>query len=225
MRRDFDPVQAALVTEVDEVLDGLRPDAGVRESFEALGAARLLAVHYPEEYGGRGLSLAAHSAVSERIGLRGLPDVAHLITVQGVGCPLLTFGTEEQRRRWLPPITSGRLLASLLLSERGAGSDLTRVTTGAVPDGGGWRITGEKTWSLLTELSQIALCSVRTRQGDSRYDGISSSWSTCTTPGCGSSRSPVPPASRTTRSRCGTSGSTAMRSSASCTRAGPCCPP
>lgn len=173
MLRELDPLQASLAAEVDGVLDALGPYAGVRESFEALGAARLLAVHYPVEYGGRGLSLAAHSAVSERIGLRGLPDVAHLITIQGVGCPLLTFGTAAQREYWLPQIASGLLLASLLLSESGAGSDLTRVTTAAVPDGDGWRVSGRKTWSLLTEWSRIALCSVRTREGDSRYDGIS----------------------------------------------------
>jgi alkylation response protein AidB-like acyl-CoA dehydrogenase len=162
-----------LAAEVDQVLDALGPGAGVRESFEALGAAGLLAVHYPVEYGGRALSLAHHSAVSERIGLQGLPDVAHLITVQGVGCPLLTFGSAAQREHWLPQIASGRVLASLLLSEAGAGSDLTRVTATAVPDSDGWRISGRKTWSLLTEWSDIALCSVRTRDGVSRYDGIS----------------------------------------------------
>ncbi|MFJ5680713.1 acyl-CoA dehydrogenase family protein [Streptomyces sp. NPDC093097] len=173
MRCELEPRQAGLVAEVDEALDALGPDAGVRESFKALGTARLLAVHYPAEYGGRGLTVADHATVSERMGLRGLPDVAHLITVQGVGCPILTFGTDAQRRHWLPEITSGRLLASLLLSEYGAGSDLTRITTSAMADGGGWRISGRKTWSLLTEWSQIALCSVRTRQGNSRYDGIS----------------------------------------------------
>jgi alkylation response protein AidB-like acyl-CoA dehydrogenase len=171
--REFDPVQAALVAEADKVLDALGPDASVQESFEALGAARLLAVHYPVEYGGRGLTLAHHSAVAERIGLRGLPDVAHLITVQGVGCPILSFGTDTQRARWLPQIASGRLLASLLLSEADAGSDLTRVMTTAVPDGDGWRVNGRKTWSLLTRWSGIALCSVRTLQSTSRYDGIS----------------------------------------------------
>lgn len=174
MRGDFEPLQASLIAEADQVLDALGPGATPQEAFERLGAARLLAVHYPVEYGGRGLSLAHHSAVSEHLGLRGLPDVAHLITVQGVGCPILTFGTAAQCERWLPDIASGRVLASLLLSEADAGSDLTRVTTAAVPDGDGWRISGRKTWSLLTEWSQIALCSVRTRASDdNRYDGIS----------------------------------------------------
>ncbi|MGW2317436.1 acyl-CoA dehydrogenase family protein [Streptomyces sp. NPDC001680] len=173
MRRELEPTQASLVASVNEVLDALGPDPDCRKAFAALGAERLLAVHYPVEYGGRGLTLAHHAAVSEALGLRGLPDVAHLITVQGVGCPLLTFGTDAQRRRWLPEIASGRLLASLLLSEREAGSDLTRITTTAVPDGDGWRISGRKTWSLLTPWSQIALCSVRTGQDKSRYEGIS----------------------------------------------------
>ncbi|MFI1934331.1 acyl-CoA dehydrogenase family protein [Streptomyces sp. NPDC020330] len=173
MRRELEPGQAALVAEVDEVLDALGPDPDVHEAFAALGEARLIAVHYPAAYGGRDLSFAHHAAVSERIGLRGLPDVAHLITVQGVGCPILVFGTDAQRGRWLPEIASGRLLASLLLSERDAGSDLTRITTRARPDGDGWLISGRKTWSLLTPWSRVALCSVRTRRESSRYDGIS----------------------------------------------------
>ncbi|MFE9429217.1 acyl-CoA dehydrogenase family protein [Kitasatospora sp. NPDC006697] len=173
MRRELEPSQAAVVASVNDVLDGLGPDADFRAAFAALGAERLLAVHYPAEFGGRGLSLAHHAAVSECLGLRGLPDVAHLITVQGVGCPLLVFGTAAQRRRWLPEIAAGRLLASLLLSEQGAGSDLTRITTTAVPCADGWEISGRKSWSLLTPWSGIALCSVRTGQDGSRYDGIS----------------------------------------------------
>ncbi|GAA4834511.1 acyl-CoA dehydrogenase family protein [Kitasatospora terrestris] len=173
MRRELSPDQAALVAEVDAVLDALPAGAGPQEAFRRLGAARLLAVHFPVEYGGRGLDLAHHAAASERIGLRGLPDVAQLITVQGVGCAILAFGTEAQRRRWLPEIASGRLLASLLLSEAGAGSDLTRVETTGTADGDGWLVSGRKTWSLLTDLSAIALCSARTRRSESRYDGIS----------------------------------------------------
>ncbi|MFI9643394.1 acyl-CoA dehydrogenase family protein [Micromonospora sp. NPDC051925] len=161
------------MAEADRVLDACGSEVGLREQYERLGRAGLLAVHYPVEYGGRGLTLGDHCAVSERLGLRGLPDVAHLITVQGVGCTVLAFGNDRQRASWLPDIAAGRLLASLLLSEIGAGSDLTGITTSAVPDGDGWRITGQKSWSMWTDWSDVALCSVRTRRGGHRYDGIS----------------------------------------------------
>jgi 3-oxo-4-pregnene-20-carboxyl-CoA dehydrogenase beta subunit len=98
----------------------------------------------------------------------------HLISVQEVGCTLLMFGTEQQRDRWLLDIAAGKLLASILLSEWGAGSDITLLETTATPDqDDGWRISGSKIWSMYTDWSGIALCSAKTRDSDSRYNSIS----------------------------------------------------
>lgn len=170
MRADPDERQADLVAAVDRTA----AEGGTAlEIMARLGGERLLAVHYPESHGGRGLRLADHAAVCERIGALGLPDVAHLITVQAVGCTILEYGTQEQRTRWLPEIAAGRLFASLLLSEQTAGSDLAGIQTSAVPDRSGWRISGTKTWSLFTGWSGLALVSARTREGTHRYDGIS----------------------------------------------------
>jgi alkylation response protein AidB-like acyl-CoA dehydrogenase len=173
MLAELEPGQITLVHEVDRILDGGDSEADPRHVFARLGRQRLLAVHYPVEYGGRGLSLAEHAAVAERISESGLPDTVHLVTVQAVGCTILTFGTEHQRARWLPPIAHGLLFASLLLSEEDAGSDPTRIDTTAVPDGDGWRISGVKTWSMWTDWSTIALCSARTGSGAHHYQGIS----------------------------------------------------
>jgi len=173
VRFSLDDTQAALVADLDRLLDKSGPDLGPLEQLALLGDHQLLAVHYPARYGGRGLNLAHHAAVCERMGERGLPDVAHLITVQAVGCTILCHGTEQQRSSWLPRIAAGRVLASLLLSEQGAGSDLAGIETTAVPDGDGWRITGVKSWSLFTEWSTVALCSARTRPREHRYEGIS----------------------------------------------------
>ncbi|WP_410633493.1 acyl-CoA dehydrogenase family protein [Amycolatopsis sp. cmx-4-83] len=170
MRDELDERQAGLAAAVDRVAAaGGEP----REVMARLGDERLLAVHFPEGYGGRGLRLADHAAVCERIGALALPDVAHLVTVQAVGCSILESGTGGQRARWLPKIASGRLYASLLLSEPDAGTDLAAITTAATPDGDGWRIRGGKTWSLFTPWSRLALVSARTREGASPYDGIS----------------------------------------------------
>jgi 3-oxo-4-pregnene-20-carboxyl-CoA dehydrogenase beta subunit len=170
VRAELDERQAGMVAAVDRVI----ADGGTAfEIMARLGGERLLAVHYPPEYGGRGMRLADHAAVCERLGHHGLPDVAHLITVQAVGCAILQYGTARQRERWLGEIAAGRLFASLLLSERHAGSDLAGIATTATPDGDGWRITGVKAWSIYTGWSKLALVSARTRPSEHRYDGIS----------------------------------------------------
>jgi alkylation response protein AidB-like acyl-CoA dehydrogenase len=171
MRFSLTRTQHDLIAEVDAILtDDLVADP--RKAFAVLGDARLLAVHYPAEFGGRGLALTDHAVVAEHLGMRGLPDEVHLVTVQGVGCPLLTVGSPEQRDRWLPDIASGRCFASLLLSERGAGSELAAVATTAEPAANGYVIRGRKSWSLHADWSSVGLCSARTRPGN-RYDGIS----------------------------------------------------
>src|SRR3954470_24963708 len=121
MRFTPDEVTSGLVEEVDEVFANADTGASDRELFAMLGDRGLVAVHYPVEYGGRGMRLTDHAAVVERMGAAGLPDEVHLVTVQGVGCTLLTAGTEEQRRNWLPRIAAGRSFANLLLSEPKAG--------------------------------------------------------------------------------------------------------
>jgi alkylation response protein AidB-like acyl-CoA dehydrogenase len=173
MRFELDALQKALVAEVDQVYESLGRDADPRKVMEHLGRERLLAVHYPVRYGGRGLPLAAHAAVCERLGELELPDVAHLISVQAVGCTILAYGTDAQKDRYLPGIAGGLLFASILLSETGAGSDLAGIETTAVGEGSGWRISGTKAWSIHTDWSGLALCSARTRRGGNRYDGIS----------------------------------------------------
>lgn len=163
---------STLRAEVAGVLDRLPPDADPREAFAALGRERLFAVHYPRELGGRGGSLLDYAVVAEEIGDRGLADEVHLITVQGVGCAVWQFGTPEQHRRWLLGLAAGTTPASLLLSETGAGSDASAITTSARHTADGWSLTGEKTWSLHADWSGFGLCSARTAQVRSKYAGI-----------------------------------------------------
>lgn len=172
MRFELTPEQRTLAGEVDRVLDSAPGSADPRELLARLGRERLLAVHYPVRYGGRGLGTAAQGAVAERLGERGLPDEVHLVTVQGVGCSILAHGTERQRAAFLPAIAEGALFASLLLSEVEAGSDVARIRTRAVPDGEGWRLTGAKSWNLRADWSGLGLCSARTRDSGNRYDGV-----------------------------------------------------
>jgi alkylation response protein AidB-like acyl-CoA dehydrogenase len=166
MRFALDERQAQLVAEVDAVLDAAAPDATSRERLTLLGERRLLAVHYPERFGGRGLRLADHAVIAERIGDHGLADDVHLVTVQGVGCTLLVAGTDAQREMWLPRFACGQAFASLLLSELRGGTDLTAMETRATPSGDGYSIRGEKSWNLHADWSDVGLCAAKTRHDD-----------------------------------------------------------
>ncbi|MFJ2210855.1 acyl-CoA dehydrogenase family protein [Streptomyces sp. NPDC101062] len=69
------------------------------------------------------------------------------LALQGLGTyPVVLAGTERQRDRWLPEVCAGRAVAAFALSEPGAGSDAAALALRAAPDGGGWRLTGEKRW-------------------------------------------------------------------------------
>lgn len=75
------------------------------------------------------------------------PLADFVFAMQGLGtAPIALFGTEEQRRRWLPAAEAGDHLAAFAISEADAGSDVAAMQTTASPEGGGWRIDGEKTW-------------------------------------------------------------------------------
>ena len=166
------PASATIAGEVAAILDALPGGVDPREAFAALGSRQLFAMHYPSRYGGRSATLADQVIVAEALGARQLADEVHLVTVQGVGCTILAYGTDQQRQHWLPQIASGRLQASLLLSERGAGSDAVAIETRAVQVPEGWRLTGEKWWNLHGDWSGLGLCSARTSTSANRYAGI-----------------------------------------------------
>lgn len=163
---------ADLASEVRAAIGDLYGPADAREAFVALGRRGLFAPHYPARLGGRDGSLTDYLLVAGALGERDLADVAHLVTVQGVGCALLEFCTETQRLALLPRLAAGELLASLLLSERHAGTDASAIRTTAARTESGWSLTGTKSWSLHTDWSGIGLCSARTGEAGSRYAGI-----------------------------------------------------
>ena len=111
------------------------------------GALGLVGTDTPEEYGGVGLDKAAAVIVCDAIG-----DAASFSTTFGAQSglaiiPILCFGTEAQKKKYLPRITSGELLGAYCLSESGSGSDALAARTKAtrLPDGS-WSLTGEKLW-------------------------------------------------------------------------------
>jgi alkylation response protein AidB-like acyl-CoA dehydrogenase len=162
--------------EVVEALAAVRaggPEPDVRPLYRTLAAHGLLAVSWPTEYGGRGASHAEAAAVIEELVRGGVPDMMHVLSVQIVGLFLLQAGTAEQKSRWLPELAAGRRFATVLYTEPEVGSDLASLSTRAVRDGAGYRVSGVKVYGLKSGLSDLGLCAVRTSEGTTKYEGIS----------------------------------------------------
>ena len=118
-----------------------------RELFGKLAELGLMGACVPEEYGGAGADFVSYVLVLEELS-RGDAGVGVTVAVHtsAVTLPLLRFGTEEQRARFVPPLARGEHLGAFALTEAEAGSDAGALRTRAEPAGDGWRITGAKQW-------------------------------------------------------------------------------
>ncbi len=119
-------------------------DRAVLDELAALGFMGMLV---PERYDGLGLDVPTYVVALEEIA-RGDASLALAVAIQNGPVPhlLLEHGTEEQRRRWLPRLASGEVVAGFALSEEGAGSDASALATTAAEEDGGWTLTGSKRW-------------------------------------------------------------------------------
>jgi alkylation response protein AidB-like acyl-CoA dehydrogenase len=144
----------------------------VRPLYRELGRLGLLAVNWPEEYGGRGRSLLDAALVAQELVRAGVPDTLHVNTIQIVGLFLLLAGTPEQKARYLPGFASGERFASVLYTEPRSGSDLASLRATAVEDGDGYRLDGTKIFSLKSDITDVGLCAARTSEEESKYAGI-----------------------------------------------------
>ena len=117
-----------------------------REVWTKAGAAGLLCASMPEEYGGAGGSFAHEVAINRALSLAGF-DAFGAPLHSGIVAPyILHYGTDEQKRRWLPRLATGELVAAIAMTEPGAGSDLQAVRTRAVRHGNGYVLNGAKTF-------------------------------------------------------------------------------
>ncbi|HLU99511.1 MAG TPA: acyl-CoA dehydrogenase family protein [Thermobifida alba] len=147
-------LSAAPVTEARRTRDP-------RPVHRALGAAGLLAPQWPEEYGGRGVSHVAAAILVEELAMFDVPDLLHTLTVQIVGTTLLNCAGPRLKERHLPGFAAGTAYGCVLFSEAHAGSDLSVLSTRAVPDGDGYRLHGVKTHSIFAGIADHALCLAR----------------------------------------------------------------
>ena len=118
-----------------------------RELFTDLAELGLMGVCIPEEYGGAGADFVSYVLVLEELS-RADAGVGVTVAVHtsAVTLPILGFGTDEQRSRFVPPLARGETLGAFALTEPEAGSDAGSLRTSAREDGDGWRISGAKQW-------------------------------------------------------------------------------
>ncbi|WP_030244780.1 MULTISPECIES: acyl-CoA dehydrogenase family protein [unclassified Streptomyces] len=121
--------------------------AAHREWERVLFAGRWSVVSWPEEYGGRGSTLLEWLIFEEEYYRAGAPGRVSQNGISLLAPTLCEYGTEEQRARVLPPMASGEVIWAQAWSEPEAGSDLASLRSTAVRTEGGWRISGQKTWS------------------------------------------------------------------------------
>lgn len=136
--------QAELQT---RVIEAYRNETSAPELFPLMGQAGLLGATIPEEYGGVGASYVSYGLIAREIervdsGYRSMASVQSSLVMH----PIYTYGSEEQRQKYLPGLASGELIGCFGLTEPDAGSDPAGMKTYAKKQGDGYVISGSKTW-------------------------------------------------------------------------------
>ena len=142
-----------------------------KETWLAAGAAGLLCISVPEEYGGGGAGFAHEAAVLWEQGRSGDDAFGYSVHSSIVAHYLLAYGSEEQKKRWLPKMASGELVGAVAMTEPSTGSDLQAIRTTAKRDRDDYVINGSKTF--ITNSSHAGLVVVVARTGGEGAQGIS----------------------------------------------------
>jgi acyl-CoA dehydrogenase len=133
-----------------------------RSVWTKAGANGLLCAQIPEQYGGAGGTYAHDAAITEALGHTGAEGFG-LTLHNSVAAPyILHYGSEEQKRRWLPRMATGELIAAIAMTEPGAGSDLQGVKTTARKSGNHYAINGSKTFITNGQLANLIIVVAKT---------------------------------------------------------------
>jgi len=145
-----------------------------KELFGKLAELGLMGVCIPEEYGGAGADFLSYILVLEELS-RGDAGVGVTVAVHtsAVTLPILTFGTDEQKSRFVPPLARGEALGAFALTEPEAGSDAGALRTAATANGDGWSISGAKQWITNGRFAGTFLLFARTDQDTPGAKGVS----------------------------------------------------
>ncbi|MFF2732597.1 acyl-CoA dehydrogenase family protein [Streptomyces sp. NPDC058008] len=142
-----------------------------REIVGRLGADGWLGIGWPTEYGGQGRSVEEQYVFFDEVQRAGLPFP--FVTVNTVGPTLMRYGTEEQKKRFLPGILSGDTVFAIGYTEPGAGTDLASLSTRAVRDGDGFTVDGGKIFTSGANTADHVWLAARTDPDAAKHRGIS----------------------------------------------------
>jgi alkylation response protein AidB-like acyl-CoA dehydrogenase len=145
-----------------------------QKAFQAkLHDAGFAGITWPKEYGGQGLTSAEQIAWSQEARDYDLPVGIFFIGLSMPGNTLVEIGSDEQKKRYLPPMLHGDEIWCQLFSEPGAGSDVASLQTSAVRDGDGWVLDGQKVWTSGAQYSDFGAVLARTDPTKPKHGGIS----------------------------------------------------
>ncbi len=159
--RDY--AQSALMPRVLEAFRHERTDAAI---FREMGSLGLLGATLDTAYGGAGLNQVSYGLVAREIervdsGFRSMMSVQSSLVM----VPIVTFGTEAQKRKYLPPLARGELIGCFGLTEPGHGSDPAGMQTRARRVPNGYRLTGSKTWITNSPIADVFVVWAKTDDG------------------------------------------------------------
>lgn len=184
----FTPEEEAFRQEVHDFIEKECPpelrnsDIGIFDKLSALMAWRKrvgekgwIAPAWPKEYGGAGMTIMQQFIYNLETALMRAPPTIFLggLGVAVIGPTIIIYGTEEQKREYIPGILRGDTMWCQGFSEPGSGSDLASLQTRAVRDGDEWVINGQKIWTTLAHLSQYMLLLARTDPDAPKHKGLS----------------------------------------------------
>jgi len=129
-------------------------------------------IGWPREWGGRSASLAQQVIFAEEYARAGVPGRVNHVGIELAGPTILTFGTDEQKQRFLPNIAAGKTIFCQGFSEPNAGSDLASVRTKGRLDGDEWVVDGQKIWTSLAQISDWIFVIARTQEGTKGPKGL-----------------------------------------------------
>ncbi|MFF2060084.1 acyl-CoA dehydrogenase family protein [Rhodococcus qingshengii] len=150
--------------------DGIVP----RELFTEAGKHGFLGMEIPEEYGGGGVDdFRSNAVIAEEVARAGV--VSFGVNLHNDICIpyFLQYANDEQRRRWLPGLASGELIAAIAMTEPGTGSDLAGITTTATCDGDHYVLDGGKTFISNGINADLVIVAARTERSEGRHNSLS----------------------------------------------------
>lgn len=143
-------------------LEKARSGGHTDELWREAGELGFIGVNLPEEYGGGGAGMYELSLVMEEMAAGGCPLLMMVVSPAINGTIIAKFGTDEQKKRWVPGIADGSITMAFAITEPDAGSNSHRITTTARRDGGDWILSGQKVWISGVDQAQAVLVVGRT---------------------------------------------------------------